>query len=77
MDSERNDILKKSIETSKKARNAAEKKLKEKTQEVQLLRNELKEIHSKFAEITTQKKCESAGIFENINDGYILHGPLW
>ncbi|WP_348667177.1 PAS domain S-box protein [uncultured Polaribacter sp.] len=71
MDSERNDILKKSIETSKKARNAAEKKLKEKTQEVQLLRNELKEIHSKFAEITTQKKCESAGIFENINDGYI------
>ena len=71
MDSERNDILKKSIETSKKARNAAEKKLKEKTQEVQLLRNELKEIHSKFAEITTQKMFESAGIFENINDGYI------
>ena len=71
MDSERNDILKKSIETSKKARNTAEKKLEEKTEEVQLLRNELKEIHSKFAEITTQKMFESAGIFENINDGYI------
>lgn len=71
MDSERNDILKKSIETSKKARNTAEKKLEEKTEEVQLLRNELKEIHSKFAEITTQKMFGSAGIFENINDGYI------
>ena len=71
MDSERNDILKKSIDTSKKARNTAEKKLEEKTKEVQLLRNELKEIHSKFAEITTQKMFESAGIFENINDGYI------
>ena len=71
MDSERNNILKKSFKIVEKARNAAEKKIEEKIQEVQLLTNELKEIKSNLAKITAQKTHESGGVFENINDGYM------
>lgn len=73
------EILKKALERErsarlreKTARKAAEKILEDKSRELYLLSSKLKETNLQLEKLLNEKSVELKGIYENINDAYIV-----
>ncbi|REH44502.1 PAS domain S-box-containing protein [Tenacibaculum gallaicum] len=73
------EILKRALERQKKARKQAEKILEEKSLELFNISQELKEVNEKLEDLLDEKNSQLKGIFENINDAYLvmdIHGNV-
>ncbi|MFK8058779.1 MAG: ATP-binding protein [Polaribacter sp.] len=72
MSKEQLDILQRALKREKAARKAAEKILEDKSRELFSKSNELKESNLKLNDLLDEKSSTLKGIFENINDAYIV-----
>ncbi|ARV05455.1 PAS domain-containing sensor histidine kinase [Polaribacter sp. SA4-10] len=73
------DILERALKREKAARKSAEKILEDKSRKLYLLSEELKDTNSKLEDLLDEKSSTLKGIFENINDAYLvmdLHGNV-
>ena len=66
------EILQRALERQKKARKQAEKILEEKSLELFNTSQELKEVNKKLEDLLDEKNSQLKGIFENINDAYLV-----
>jgi PAS domain S-box-containing protein len=66
------DILKRSLERQKSARKAAEKILEIKSLDLYNISQELKKANDQLEDLLDEKTTQLKGIFENINDAYIV-----
>jgi len=66
------DILKRALQREKLARKAAEKILENKSRELYLTSEELKESNLKLEELLHEKSTQLKGVFENIIDTYVV-----
>lgn len=66
------DILKRALYREKAARKQAESILEEKSAELYHLTLELKDSNSQLEKLVSQKTTELKGVFENINDAYVV-----
>ena len=72
MDQNQIDILKRSLERQKSARKAAEKILEIKSLDLYNISQELKKANDQLEDLLDEKTTQLKGIFENINDAYIV-----
>ena len=72
MDQNQIDILKRSLERQKNARKAAEKILEIKSLDLYNISQELKKANDQLEDLLDEKTTQLKGIFENINDAYIV-----
>ncbi|WP_417800627.1 ATP-binding protein [Tenacibaculum sp.] len=73
------EILQRALERQKKARKQAERILEEKSLELFNISQELKEVNAKLEDLLDEKNSQLKGIFENINDAYLvmdIHGNV-
>lgn len=73
------EILQRALERQKKARKQAERILEEKSLELFNISQELKEVNEKLEDLLDEKNSQLKGIFENINDAYLvmdIHGNV-
>ena len=66
------EILKRALEREKKARKEAEKILEEKSRNLFILSRELKLTNNKLQTLLEEKSNQLQGVFENINDAYVV-----
>jgi len=71
MDQKKIDILKRNLKKEKTARKAAEKIIENKSNDAYIL-EDLKKTNLALENLLKQKSSQLEGVFENINDGYIL-----
>ena len=76
MKNEESDILRRALAREKAARLAAESILETKSLELYQLSQELKVTNSKLENLLKEKTSELRGVFENINDAYVVM-DLW
>jgi PAS domain S-box-containing protein len=72
MGQEQIDILQRVLQREKAARKVAEKILEEKSLQLYKTAQELKEANQKLENLLDEKTSQLQGIFENINDAYIV-----
>ncbi len=72
MDVENIEILKRALERERKSRKAAEKILEQKSRSLFLISKELKLTNLKLQKLLDEKSTQLEGIFENINDAYVV-----
>jgi PAS domain S-box-containing protein len=72
MSQEKIDILQRALQREKAARKVAEKILEEKSLQLYNTAQELKEANQKLEHLLDEKTSQLQGIFENINDAYIV-----
>ncbi|MEX6625504.1 PAS domain S-box protein [Tenacibaculum salmonis] len=72
MSQNRIDILERALKRQKAARKIAEKILEDKSRELYLIYEELKETNTKLEESLKEKSSELKGVFQNINDSYLI-----
>jgi len=65
-------ILERTLIREKAARKIAESILEEKSRALYLTSEELKQVNSELAHLLDEKSSQLAGIFENINDAYVV-----
>ncbi len=66
------EILQRALKREKAARKIAEKILEDKSRELYSISEELKETNVKLEELLKEKSSELKGVFENINDSYLI-----
>ncbi|TYP96708.1 PAS/PAC sensor signal transduction histidine kinase [Tenacibaculum adriaticum] len=66
------EIFQRALDRERKARKQAEKILEEKSLELFTVTQQLKSTNSDLKELVRQKKSELKGVFENINDAFVL-----
>ena len=66
------EILKRALKREKSARKSAEKILEDKSKELYNISSELKQSNLKLNNILEEKLSTLKGIFENINDAYLV-----
>lgn len=66
------DILKRALNREKSARKSAEKILEDKSRELYFLSQDLKTANSKLENLLNEKSSQLQGVFENINDAYLV-----
>ncbi|PWG06782.1 sensor histidine kinase [Polaribacter aquimarinus] len=66
------EILKRTLERERKARKAAEKILEEKSLELYNTSVELQSVNKKLENLLNEKTTQLQGVFENINDAYVV-----
>ncbi len=66
------DILQRALNREKAARKQAEKILEDKSAELFLITNKLKESNEKLEHLVKQQSSELQGVFENIVDAYVV-----
>ncbi|WP_339658461.1 ATP-binding protein [uncultured Polaribacter sp.] len=79
MKQEKVDILERALERQKKARKQAELILEKKSLDLFYASQELNKANIKLAELLDEKTSQLKGVFENINDSYVvidLHGVV-
>ncbi|MDP5106474.1 MAG: ATP-binding protein [Polaribacter sp.] len=79
MKQEKVDILERALERQKKARKQAELILEQKSLDLFYASQELNKANIKLAELLDEKTSQLKGVFENINDSYVvidLHGEV-
>ena len=72
MSQEQIDILQRTLQREKAARKIAEKILEEKSLQLYSTAQELKEANQQLEQLLDEKTSQLQGIFENINDAYIV-----
>jgi PAS domain S-box-containing protein len=72
MSQDKIDILERALLREKKARKQAERILEDKSRELYLLTQELKESNSKLEDTVSEKTNELEGVFDNLVDAYML-----
>lgn len=72
MSQENVDILQRALQREKAARKVAEKILEEKSLQLYQTAQELKEANHKLEHLLDEKTSQLQGIFENINDAYLV-----
>ncbi|SOU87207.1 PAS domain-containing sensor histidine kinase [Tenacibaculum dicentrarchi] len=72
MSNHRINILERALKRQKEARKIAEKILEDKSRELYLITEELKATNIKLEESLTQKSSQLKGVFDNINDSYLI-----
>ena len=72
MSKERIEILERALKREKEARKISEKILEHKSRDLYLLSQELKEANTKLATLLDQKSSQLQGVFDNINDAYLV-----
>jgi PAS domain S-box-containing protein len=72
MNVENIEILKKALDRERKSRKAAEKILEQKSRNLLLISKELKLTNLKLQKLLDEKSTQLEGIFENINDAYVV-----
>ncbi|MCG7502979.1 PAS domain S-box protein [Tenacibaculum sp. Mcav3-52] len=66
------EILKRALKREKAARKIAEKILEDKSRELFLISEKLKKTNEKLEELLNEKSSQLKGVFENINDSYLV-----
>lgn len=66
------DILQRALLREKAARKQAEKILEDKSRELYVTSQELKESNDKLEDLLDEKRSQLRGVFENINDAYLV-----
>ncbi|CAM1365616.1 Histidine kinase [Tenacibaculum soleae] len=66
------EILQRALKREKAARKIAEKILEDKSRELYSISEELKETNIKLEELLKEKSSQLKGVFENINDSYLI-----
>lgn len=66
------EILERALNREKKARKQAENILEKKSLELYNTSQELKVVNEKLESLLSQKTSQLKGVFENINDAYIV-----
>lgn len=74
MSQEKIDILERALQRQKIARKQAEKILEEKSLTLYNTSQKLKEVNEKLERLIDEKNSELKGVFENINDAYLVIG---
>ncbi len=74
MSQHRIEILERALKREKSARKIAEKILEVKSRELYSISEELKIINIKLEELLKEKSSQLKGVFENINDSYLIMG---
>ena len=74
MSQEKIDILERALNRQKTARKQAEKILEDKSLELFNISHELKEANNKLESLLDEKNSQLKGVFENINDAYLVMG---
>ena len=72
MSKERIAILERALQREKEARKLSERILEHKSRDLYLLSQELKEANVQLAALLDQKSSQLQGVFENINDAYLV-----
>lgn len=72
MSKEKEEILTRALNRQKKARLQAEKILEDKSRELYNTSIELKEVNAKLESLLDEKNSQLQGVFENINDAYLV-----
>jgi PAS domain S-box-containing protein len=72
MNQDKIDILERALERQKKSRKQAEKILEEKSLELYTTSRELKKVNKKLENLLEEKNSQLKGVFENINDSYVV-----
>ena len=72
MSKERIEILERALKREKEARKISEKILESKSRDLYVLSQELKEANTKLATLLDQKSSQLQGVFDNINDAYLV-----
>ena len=72
MSKEKIEILERALKREKGARKVSEKILEHKSRDLYFLSQELKEANAKLANLLDQKSSQLQGVFENINDAYLV-----
>ncbi|PKH51537.1 histidine kinase [Tenacibaculum sp. Bg11-29] len=72
MSQDKIDILERALKREKAARKIAEKILEDKSRELYSISEELKETNLKLEELLKEKSSQLKGVFENINDSYLI-----
>ncbi|MEN8913107.1 MAG: PAS domain-containing sensor histidine kinase [Polaribacter sp.] len=72
MSKERIEILARALKREKEARKISEKILESKSRDLYVLSQELKEANTKLARLLDQKSSQLQGVFDNINDAYLV-----
>ncbi|MBW2998796.1 PAS domain-containing sensor histidine kinase, partial [Candidatus Woesearchaeota archaeon] len=72
MNQDQVDLLKRALKREKSARKAAEKILEDKSRELYFLSQDLQQANSKLENLLDEKSSQLKGVFENINDAYIV-----
>ena len=72
MSKEKIDIVTRALERQKKARKQAEKILEDKSLELFNTSQQLKEVNHRLENLLDEKKSQLKGVFENINDAYLV-----
>lgn len=79
MANQKEEILQRALERERGARKQAEKILEQKSRELFLLSQQLKESNARLERMVKEKTSELKGVFENIVDAYVvmdLHGNV-
>ena len=72
MSIEKEEILNRALNRQKKARFQAEKILEDKSRELYITSQELKQVNTKLESLLGEKNSQLEGVFENINDAYLV-----
>lgn len=72
MSLEKEEILNRALNRQKKARYQAEKILEDKSRELYITSQELKQVNTKLESLLGEKNSQLEGVFENINDAYLV-----
>ena len=72
MSKEKIEILERALKREKEARKVSEKILEHKSRDLYFLSQELKVANSKLPNLLDQKSSQLQGVFENINDAYLV-----
>lgn len=72
MDQSKIDILERALSRQRKARKQAEKILEDKSLALFNTSQKLKEVNNKLENLLNEKSSELRGVFENINDAYLV-----
>ena len=72
MSQDKIDILQRALQREKSARKQAEKILEDKSRDLYATSQELKEVNDKLESLLDEKTSQLAGVFENINDAYLV-----
>lgn len=72
MSKEKEEILNRALNRQKKARFQAEKILEDKSRELYITSQKLKQVNTKLESLLGEKNSQLEGVFENINDAYLV-----
>lgn len=72
MSLEKEEILNRALNRQKKARFQAEKILEDKSRELYITSQKLKQVNTKLESLLGEKNSQLEGVFENINDAYLV-----